>query len=57
MVLWNNGKTCSYQLDDKAREQLAFVQDALGLPKDLFVGKSWDIQYNRLCHMALALAQ
>ena len=29
----------------------------LALPKDLSVGKSWDIQYNRGCHMALALAQ
>jgi len=27
------------------------------LHKDLSVGKSWDIQYNRGCHMALALAQ
>jgi hypothetical protein len=29
----------------------------LALPKDLFVGKSWDLQYNRECHMTLALAQ
>jgi len=29
----------------------------LALPKDLSVGKSWDIQYTLGCHMALALAQ
>ena len=29
----------------------------LALPKDLSIGKSWDIQSNRGCHMAVALAQ
>ena len=29
----------------------------LALPKDISIGKSWDIHYNRECHMTLALAQ
>jgi hypothetical protein len=40
----------------RARE-LFFYHDALALPKDLFIGKSWDIQYNCGGHMALALVK
>jgi hypothetical protein len=33
------------------------MHDALALCKDLFIGKSWDIQYNCEGHMALALVK
>jgi hypothetical protein len=33
------------------------MHDALALRKDLFIGKSWDIQYNCEDHMALALVK
>jgi hypothetical protein len=38
----------------RARELLLY-HDALALRKDLFIGKSWDIQYNYKGYMALAL--
>jgi hypothetical protein len=40
----------------RARELLLYG-DALALYKDLFIGKSWDIQYNYEGHMALALVK
>jgi hypothetical protein len=40
----------------RARESL-LMHDALALHKDLFIGKSWDIQYNYEGHMALALVK
>jgi hypothetical protein len=49
-------KFAFYQTRHRARE-LLLITMLLALPKDLSVGKSWDLQYNRECHMALALAQ
>jgi hypothetical protein len=40
----------------RARELLLY-RDALALRKDLFIGKSWDIQYNYEGHMALPLVK
>jgi hypothetical protein len=40
----------------RAREFL-LLHDALALRKDLFIGKSWDIQYNYEDHMALVLVK
>jgi hypothetical protein len=40
----------------RAREVLLY-RDALALHKDLFIGKSWNIQYNCEGHMALVLVK
>jgi hypothetical protein len=40
----------------RAKEFL-LLYDALALRKDLFIGKSWDIQYNCEDHMALVLVK
>ena len=43
MVLWNEKvKFVFKQLNYRAKEQMTFDHDALGLYKDLSVGKSWD---------------
>jgi hypothetical protein len=44
------------KLELRARE-LLFIIMLLALRKDLFIGKSWDIQYSCESHMALALVK
>jgi hypothetical protein len=44
------------KLELRARE-LLFIMMLLALCKDLFIGKSWDIQYSCEGHMALALVK
>jgi hypothetical protein len=37
--------------------KLLLYRDALALHKDLFIGRSWDIQYNCKGYIALALVK
>jgi hypothetical protein len=56
MIIRNDCLRLSLAHVVRVREFL-LLHDALALRKDLFIGKSWDIQYNCENHMALVLVK